>query len=119
MPILISNRSFKKGTGVYKWRVVFKAEVPQFCTGIISEEEISFPRKCASFGNHFPSVPWFYKTSPMGEKIVVIILDTNKSQVTINGKVFEDIPDSVYAGISFKMGLPVEAQLLFDVESPR
>jgi len=116
MPILISNRSFKKGTGVYKWRVVFKEDMTHHAAGIVSEEEIIFPRKCASFGNHFPSVPWFHKTSPMGEKSTVIILDTNKSKVTINGKVFEGIPDKVYAGLCFKMSLNMEAQLLFDVE---
>jgi hypothetical protein len=116
MPILISNRSFKKGTGVYKWRIVFKEEKTHHAAGIVSEEEISFPRKCASFGNHFPSVPWFFKTSPMGEKETIIILDTNKSKVTINGKVYEGIPDSVYAAVCFKMPISMEARLLFDVE---
>jgi hypothetical protein len=116
MPILISNRCFKKGTGVYKWRIVFKEEKTHHAAGIVSEEEISFPRKCASFGNHLPSVPWFYKTSPMGEKETIIILDTNKSKVTINGKVFEGIPDSVYAAVCFKMPISMEARLLFDIE---
>jgi len=116
MPILISNRSFKKGTGVYKWRVIFKEEMKHHGVGLVWEEEISFPRKCASFGNHFPSVPWFYKTAQMGEKNTVIILDTNKSKAIINGKVFEGIPDSVYAAVCFKMPLNMEAQLLFDVE---
>jgi len=116
MPILISNRCFKKGTGVYKWRVVFKEEKKDHGVGLIWEEEISFPRKCASFGNHPPSVPWFYKTAQMGEKNTVIILDTNKSKAIINGKVFEGIPDSVYAAVCFKIPLNMEAQLLFDVE---
>jgi len=116
MPILISNRCFKKGTGVYKWRIVFKEEKTHHAAGIVSEEEISFPRKCASFGNHLPSVPWFYKTSPMGEKDTIIILDTNKSKVTINGKVYEGIPDSVYAAVCFKMPISMEARLLFDIE---
>jgi hypothetical protein len=116
MPILISNRAFKKGTGVYKWRVVFKEEMKHHAVGLVWEEEISFPRKCASFGNHFPSVPWFYKTSQMGVKNTVIILDTNKSKAIINGKEIEGIPDSVYAAVCFKMPLNMEAQLLFDVE---
>jgi len=116
MPILISNRSFKKGTGVYKWHVVFNEEAVYHCAGIVSAEEISFPRKCATFGNHFPSVPWFHKTSPMGIKNTTIILDTNRLKVTINGNTFDNLPDVVYAGVCFKMSQGMEAQLFFDVQ---
>jgi len=116
MPILISNRSFKKGTGVYKWRVTFSDEMSQHCAGIVFAEEISFPRKCSTFGNHFPSVPWFDKTAPMGAKNTVIKLDTNKAKLNINGKIFENLPDTVYAGVCFKMPQGgTEAKLLFDV----
>jgi len=80
--------------------------------GILSEEEISFPRKCAAFANHPPSVPWFYKTAIRVTKSVYIILDTNNSQITINDKVIKGLPDVVYAGVCFKMSSQVEATLI-------
>jgi hypothetical protein len=112
IPILISNRCFHKGTGIYEWSVIFSKETNENGAGILSEEEISFPRKCAAFANHPPSVPWFYKTAVRGTNNVYIILDTNNSQITINGKLIKGIPDVVYAGVCFKMSSQVEATVI-------
>jgi len=115
LPILISNRNFKKGSGIYKWRITFKEQMNGNHAGIISEDEICFPRKCSTFGTYLPSVPWFYKTSQYGTgPVVLFVLDMNKLQLTINGHLIDDLPETVYAGICFNMSSEMEANLTFD-----
>jgi len=115
LPIAISNRSFDKGSGIFRWRIIFKEDMIGNRAGIISEDEISFPRKCATFGNYLPSVPWFYRTSENGKsKVLTFLLDMNKLELTVNGKTITDIPERVHAGVCFNTSVKMEALVTFD-----
>jgi len=113
LPVAISNRSFIKGSGAYKWRVIFNEKMIGNKAGIISEDEISFPRKCSTFGNYLPSIPWFYKTSNQDDQVITIILDMDKLELTVNEKLIQHIPDKVYAGVCFNNSSKIEAILSF------
>jgi len=113
LPVAISNRSFIKGSGSYKWRVIFNDKMMGNKAGIISEDEISFPRKCSTFGNYLPSIPWFYKTSNQDDQVITIILDMDKLELTVNEKLIQNIPDKVYAGVCFNNSSKLEAILSF------
>jgi len=113
LPVAISNRSFTKGSGAYKWRVIFNDKMMGNKAGIISEDEISFPRKCSTFGNYLPSIPWFYKTSNQDDQVITIILDMDKLELTVNEKLIQHIPDKVYAGVCFNNSSKIEAILSF------
>jgi len=113
LPVAISNRSFIKGSGAYKWRVIFNEKMMGNKAGIISEDEISFPRKCSTFGNYLPSIPCSYKTSNQDDQVITIILDMDKLELTINEKLIQHIPDKVYAGVCFNNSSKIEAILSF------
>jgi len=116
LPIAISNRSFDKGSGIFRWRIIFREDMIGNRAGIISQDEIAFLRKCATFGNYLPSVPWFYRTSENGTgKVLTFLLDMNKLELTVNGKTITDIPEKVYAGVCFNTSVKMDALITFDL----
>jgi len=115
MPVLISDRPFVAGSGVFRWRVKWMKGSTYNCAGIVSEAERQDVTTLRTFGKFFPSVPWLEKTGCIQETEVVVVLDTNARKITVNGKTFENVPKKVYAAICFKMPNEIEARLLFDV----
>ena len=116
MPILISDRCFEAGSGVYSWRVVWGDQYPYHSAGIVSADEIR-NAPLHDFGSNFKAVPWFYKVHDFGPENQKFVLDMNKRTLTANDIVYANIPDKVYAAICFKHnGLnTLEGHLLFDV----
>lgn len=121
MPVLPSTRSFKAGSGSFRWRVVWSQNVTYQGVGLLSNEEKATVTT-VDWGTSFSSMPLFHRTCQTFhfdlETVFELNMDRKELTLRLSGgttKVFADLPDEVWVGVTLKRnGAGARATLYFD-----
>jgi len=111
MSVLISNKTLKKGTGIYKFRINFIGRGYCFA-GIVYPRDIANENNARNFGSNFRLVPSF-GDSFVNDIEVRFVVNMDEMEVKINEKRVVLVQDEIYIGVSMKQRGSV-ATLYFD-----
>lgn len=128
MAILASDKFFTSKSGIVKWRYKWDVEGPYRAIGLLDESDYNH-LLMDDYGDGFAAFPLLHRTSDMSfyEMTGECTLDMTRRTFTVSHdgaqrKVYDNIPDKVWVGVTVKRGnaVPFEVpdkrllQIFFD-----